>query len=98
MEAKIMSVIWFIVFGLIIGLLARAILPGRQQMGVVPTTLLGCAGSLVGGLVGNLISGTSHDAAASSTAGFVGSLIGAVALLSAGMAILRSRHHHHGAT
>jgi uncharacterized membrane protein YeaQ/YmgE (transglycosylase-associated protein family) len=89
-----MSVIWFIAFGLIIGLLARAILPGRQHMGLAPTTLLGCAGSLVGGLVGNLISGTSHEAGASTTAGFVGSLIGAIGLLLAGSAIMRTRHHH----
>jgi uncharacterized membrane protein YeaQ/YmgE (transglycosylase-associated protein family) len=35
------SVVWYAIAGLIIGLLARAIMPGRQAMGLVPTILLG---------------------------------------------------------
>ena len=49
-----MGIIAFIIIGLIAGLIARAILPGRQSMGLVATTLLGMVGSLVGGLVGSL--------------------------------------------
>ncbi|HEX8438998.1 GlsB/YeaQ/YmgE family stress response membrane protein [Archangium sp.] len=51
-----MSIIWFIVVGLVAGLLARAILPGRQSMGLVATMLLGIVGSFVGGFVGALFS------------------------------------------
>ena len=49
-----MGLLAFIIIGLIAGLLARAILPGNQSMGLVATTLLGMVGSLVGGLVGSL--------------------------------------------
>ena len=87
-----MSVIWFIAFGLIIGLLARAIMPGRQHMGLLPTTLLGCAGSLVGGLIGHLVSPARAAASGSNTAGFIGSLIGAVGLLFVAEAIFKKRH------
>jgi uncharacterized membrane protein YeaQ/YmgE (transglycosylase-associated protein family) len=49
-----MGIIAFIVIGLIAGLIARAILPGRQSMGLIATTLLGMVGSLIGGLIGSL--------------------------------------------
>ena len=49
-----MGIIAFIIIGLLAGLIARAILPGNQSMGLVATTLLGMVGSLVGGLVGSL--------------------------------------------
>lgn len=49
-----MSIIVFLVIGLIAGLIARAVMPGRQNMGLIATTLLGCAGSLVGGFIGSL--------------------------------------------
>jgi len=74
-----MGLLMFLLFGFVIGLLARAIMPGRQSMGVVMTTVLGAAGSLLGGWVGSLISGYSvSDVHA---AGFIGSLLGALALL-----------------
>ena len=47
--------IGFIVFGLIVGALARAIKPGRQNLSLVATLLLGLAGSVIGGLVANLL-------------------------------------------
>jgi uncharacterized membrane protein YeaQ/YmgE (transglycosylase-associated protein family) len=74
-----MGIIAWIVFGFIIGLLARAIVPGRQHMGFIMTTLLGIAGSLVGGLVATAISGGAVSEMRG--AGFLGSLIGAVVLL-----------------
>jgi uncharacterized membrane protein YeaQ/YmgE (transglycosylase-associated protein family) len=48
-------VIGFIVFGLIVGALARLLLPGRQHIGLWLTLLLGMAGSVVGGLVANAL-------------------------------------------
>ena len=74
-----MSIILFIVFGLVIGLLARAIMPGRQSMSIVTTTLLGMAGSLVGGFLGALV--TSKRVLDFNTAGVIGSLLGALILL-----------------
>ncbi len=74
-----MGIIAWIVFGFIVGLIARAIVPGRQHMGFVMTTLLGIAGSLVGGVVASALSGGSL--ADVHGAGFLGSFIGAVVLL-----------------
>ena len=42
------------IFGLIIGLLARAIMPGRQHMGLILTMILGLVGAWLGGLIGRL--------------------------------------------
>jgi uncharacterized membrane protein YeaQ/YmgE (transglycosylase-associated protein family) len=48
-------VIGFIVAGLIIGALARLFKPGKQNLGIIATLLLGLAGSVIGGLVANLL-------------------------------------------
>jgi uncharacterized membrane protein YeaQ/YmgE (transglycosylase-associated protein family) len=74
-----MSLIAFILFGLIIGLVARAIMPGRQSMGLVATALLGMAGSFVGGLVGSLVYGGRIFELHS--AGLLGSLLGALLVM-----------------
>ena len=47
--------IGFLVAGLIIGLLARRILPGRQRIGLLMTLLLGVVGSLIGGTIANAL-------------------------------------------
>ncbi|HVH42267.1 MAG TPA: GlsB/YeaQ/YmgE family stress response membrane protein [Labilithrix sp.] len=74
-----MSILMFILFGLIVGFLARAIMPGRQSMGFVATALVGIAGSFVGGIIGNLVSGLPLlDLHA---AGLIGSVLGALAVL-----------------
>ena len=74
-----MSILAFILFGLVVGLIARAIMPGRQSMGLVATTLLGVVGSFVGGLVGSLIyGGRVFELHA---AGIIGSVLGALAVM-----------------
>ena len=47
--------IGFIVFGLIVGIVARLIVPGKQHMSILVTLLLGVAGSVIGGLVANAL-------------------------------------------
>lgn len=47
--------IGFIVFGLVVGVIARLLVPGRQGLGLGMTLLLGLAGSVVGGLVANAL-------------------------------------------
>ena len=47
--------IGFIVFGLVVGALARLLVPGRQHLGIGMTLLLGVIGSIVGGLVANAL-------------------------------------------
>jgi uncharacterized membrane protein YeaQ/YmgE (transglycosylase-associated protein family) len=74
-----MGIVLFIIFGLIVGFVARALLPGRQSMGVAMTAVLGMIGSLVGGLVGNMLAGRPvFDLHA---AGFIGSLVCSILLL-----------------
>lgn len=75
-----MGIIAFIIIGLIAGLIARAILPGRQSMGLLATTLLGMVGSLVGGLIGSLFvrDGRLFDVHPS---GILMSVVGAIVVL-----------------
>ena len=75
----IMGIIWMIIVGFIVGLLARFFYPGAVALGFWMTTLLGIGGSIVGGVIGSLIfkspEGKFHPA------GFLLSLIGALLLL-----------------
>ena len=75
-----LHIIWSIIVGFIVGLIARAIMPGVQHLGFIMTTLLGIGGSILGGLIGRLF---SKPAPGSSfhPAGFIMSLVGALILL-----------------
>jgi len=73
--------IGFLVAGLIIGLLARLLLPGRQKIGLLWTLALGAIGSVVGGVIANLIG--SGDIFELNIIGFVVAVVAAVALLAA---------------
>ena len=75
------AVLGWIVFGLVIGLIARAIMPGAQPMGFILTALLGIAGSFVGGWLGTFLSGAGSKPDLSQAAGWIGSIIGALILL-----------------
>jgi len=88
-----MSLLLFLVFGFVIGLLARAIMPGRQHLGILLTTLLGVTGSFLGGTIASLISGESTTGHTVHTAGLLGSLIGALLLLFVYGAISTRRRH-----
>ncbi|MEZ6091946.1 MAG: GlsB/YeaQ/YmgE family stress response membrane protein [Pirellulaceae bacterium] len=79
----LIPILGFMLFGLLIGAIARALYPGRQSMGLFKTMLLGIAGSFVGGFLGYLIQGGN----AIQSAGWFGSLIGAIVLI----AIVQSR-------
>jgi uncharacterized membrane protein YeaQ/YmgE (transglycosylase-associated protein family) len=76
-----MYLLAFLVFGLIVGLLARAVMPGSQPMGLLSTMLLGVGGSLVGGILGNLFFGGRWDHPVA--AGWIGSVVGSLLLLAA---------------
>jgi uncharacterized membrane protein YeaQ/YmgE (transglycosylase-associated protein family) len=74
-------VIGFIVAGLIIGALARLLLPGRQRIGLLWTLAIGVVGSVIGGVVANLLrSGTIFEL---NFVGFVVAVVAAVVLLAA---------------
>jgi uncharacterized membrane protein YeaQ/YmgE (transglycosylase-associated protein family) len=74
------NIIWWIISGFVVGLIARAILPGVQHLGFILTTLLGIVGSLLGGVLGTLISKRGQGRKFH-RAGFILSLIGAVIVL-----------------
>ena len=74
----ITAIIGWIVFGLIIGLLARLLVPGKDNIGILPTIGLGILGSVVGGLVLSLFTGRIT---LSNPVGWIGSLIFAIILL-----------------
>ena len=71
--------IGFIVAGLIIGALARLLMPGRQKIGLLWTLLVGLAGSVIGGTIANVI-GTG-DIWELNVIGFIVAVLSAVALL-----------------
>lgn len=72
-----LAILGWIVFGLIVGALARLVVPGRQKMGLLMTMFLGIVGSFVGGFLGSLLTGGDLMQAS----GFIGSFIGAVILV-----------------
>jgi uncharacterized membrane protein YeaQ/YmgE (transglycosylase-associated protein family) len=76
----IIHLIWYLIVGFLAGLVARAIMPGADRMGIIATTILGIAGSLVGGFVGGLI-WRPQAGARFHPAGFVLSVIGALIVL-----------------
>lgn len=80
-----MGVLFFILFGFVVGLIARAVFPGRQNMGFVMTALLGMAGSFIGGAIGSAI--VHRGVAEFHTAGIIGSIIGALVVLAVGAMI-----------
>ena len=79
-----MGIIFWILFGFVVGVIAKFITPGRSVSGFVLTTLLGIAGSLVGGFLGRLLGFYSTY---ESTGGFFMSVIGAVVILALHRAI-----------
>jgi len=72
--------VWSVIVGFIVGLIARAIMPGAQHMGFIATSLIGIAGSFVGGIIGMVIS-KPVAGAKFHPAGFILSLVGALVVL-----------------
>ena len=83
-----MGILGWIIFGLIVGALAKLIMPGRDPGGFIVTILLGIVGALVGGFLGRAL-GLYREG---EPAGFVGALIGAIVVLAVyRMAVRRRR-------
>ncbi|WP_342743367.1 GlsB/YeaQ/YmgE family stress response membrane protein [Mycobacterium rhizamassiliense] len=75
-------IVWLIVLGLVVGLIARLIVPGKQPMGWVATAVLGIVGSYVGGTVGSVVFPPhKFDIHPPIQHSFLGALVGAVLLL-----------------
>jgi uncharacterized membrane protein YeaQ/YmgE (transglycosylase-associated protein family) len=72
-----MHYVWLAVIGFVVGLIARAILPGTQSLGVILTAVLGIAGSLLAGYAGQAMGWYNQG----QPAGFIASVIGAIVVL-----------------
>jgi uncharacterized membrane protein YeaQ/YmgE (transglycosylase-associated protein family) len=76
------SLLWLALTGLVIGALGRLVLPGRQEITVLATVLVGIAASLLGGIIANLFD-----------VGWIIQFIVAVALAAVGIALFASTEH-----
>jgi uncharacterized membrane protein YeaQ/YmgE (transglycosylase-associated protein family) len=76
-----MGIILFLLFGLIVGAIARFVLPGKDPLGLIGTLVLGVIGSFIGGTLGSLFQGGDGNLFDFRTAGIIGSIIGAVIAL-----------------
>jgi len=76
-KEKNMSLIWTILIGLVVGLIAKALMPGRDPGGFIVTALIGIAGAFVAGWIGRSMNWYAEGQAA----GFIASVVGAILLL-----------------
>jgi uncharacterized membrane protein YeaQ/YmgE (transglycosylase-associated protein family) len=72
-----MAILWTIIIGLLVGIVAKLLMPGKDPGGFFITILLGIAGSFLAGFVGRAM----HWYSEGQTAGFIFSVVGAIVLL-----------------
>ncbi len=72
--------VWMFIVGIVVGLLARMVMPGHENMGLIVTGLLGIAGSFLGGWIMQLFSKPASGSMFH-PAGLVMSFVGAIILL-----------------
>ena len=77
----VIFIIWLCIIGLIVGAIARLLLPGRDNIGVLGTILLGIVGSFVGGFLENLWKYHTVSVHSFHAVGLIGSVVGAFVLL-----------------
>ena len=70
-----MHILWTILIGLVVGAIAKLLMPGKDPGGFIVTILIGIAGALVGTWIGRLFAGENY------TAGWIMSVVGAMILL-----------------
>jgi uncharacterized membrane protein YeaQ/YmgE (transglycosylase-associated protein family) len=85
-------ILWLCIVGLVVGAIARLLLPGRDPIGILGTILLGIVGSFVGGFLQNLIQYHTVSIHSFHPVGLLGSIIGAFVLL----LLLRATHTEPG--
>lgn len=83
-----MNILWTIIIGLVVGALAKLIMPGRDGGGILMTIILGIAGSLLAGFIGRSMGLYDRGQGA----GIIASIIGAVLLLAIYRAVTHNRH------
>jgi uncharacterized membrane protein YeaQ/YmgE (transglycosylase-associated protein family) len=84
------AIIGWAIFGLIVGLIARLLVPGRQAMGIFATMALGVVGSLLGGAITWMIRGIGNMPDPYEPSGYIMSIIGAIIVVVAAMKMQRT--------
>ena len=82
-----MGILSWILFGLVVGVIAKLLMPGRDPGGFIVTILLGIAGALVGGFVGQALGMYGENQGA----GWIMSILGAIVLLALYRMMVRRR-------
>jgi uncharacterized membrane protein YeaQ/YmgE (transglycosylase-associated protein family) len=82
-----MEILSWIVFGLVIGIIAKVLMPGKDPGGFIVTTLIGIAGAMIGGFMGRAMGFYGEG----QTAGWIMSILGAVLLLAIYRMLVRRR-------
>ena len=82
-----MGIIAWILFGLIVGIIAKLLMPGRDPGGFIVTMLLGVAGALLGGFIGRAMGFYGSN----ESAGWIVSILGAIILLALYRMVARPR-------
>ena len=82
-----MHILWMLIIGLVIGALAKAIMPGKDPGGILITMLIGVAGSLIAGFLGRSLGWYEHN----ESAGIIASIIGSLILLAGYRAVIGRR-------
>jgi uncharacterized membrane protein YeaQ/YmgE (transglycosylase-associated protein family) len=77
LEQSIMGIIWTIIIGLLAGIVAKLLMPGRDPGGFIITTVLGIIGAVVATYLGQALGWYRADEGA----GFIGAVVGAVIVL-----------------
>jgi len=72
-----MHIIWSLIVGLVVGAIAKLLMPGRDPGGCIITVLLGIAGALLAGFIGHQVGWYSENEGA----GFIAAIVGALLLL-----------------
>ncbi|HEY2729180.1 MAG TPA: GlsB/YeaQ/YmgE family stress response membrane protein [Polyangia bacterium] len=83
-----MHILWALIVGLVVGAIAKLVMPGRDPGGIVVTSLLGIAGSLVAALIGRAL---GIYRAGDVGPGIIASIVGAVILLAIYRVVMRRR-------
>jgi uncharacterized membrane protein YeaQ/YmgE (transglycosylase-associated protein family) len=79
-----MHLLWMIIVGLIVGALAKVIMPGRDPGGIIVTMLLGVGGSVVAGMIGRVVGWYREG----DPVGFIASVVGAILILAVYRALI----------
>lgn len=82
-----MHILWMLIVGLIVGALAKAVMPGRDPGGIIVTMLLGVAGAFIAGFLGRSLGWYGNNEGA----GIIASILGSVILLAIYRAVVGRR-------